>query len=374
MKERGVALLEISAGCNAECVFCLRNDARRERSPMPERADLSALAVFLRLARRLGLSRLIVGGDEPTVLGPGPLESMLGLAQSAGFFDIALFSNAILLGQEGFLKRLIAAGVTSFHLPLYGPEAGLHDAVTRRKGSFRALCRALKTLSRLRDRAKAELHTIVLRQNEARLDEMRALAAGWGVSLDVQALCLRDDPVGYEALLPLGGHRPIKSPKSAKPPLPSRTDRGGPQLCYNVLLGRLNFGSGSPEIARLILDLLRDAGLPARFLGRAVRHYERKPSFSDPGRFLRLLDVIAARRFADFDLDLLVPADAGEALALGLRTLRQGRRLEGQRALREALLFKEGDEKSLWAKEKARSLLERLERGGSEVREEACRG
>ncbi|MEK7859534.1 MAG: radical SAM protein [Elusimicrobiota bacterium] len=342
----GAALLEVSAGCNADCLFCLRNESGRGRAPLPEQADIPALAFFLTLARRLGLRRLLIGGDEPTVLGPGPLESMLARARAAGFSDIALFSNAILLGKASFRRRLVAAGVTSFHLPLYGPEASVHDAVTQRKGSFQSLSRAVADL---RGRARTELHSVVLRQNQRRLGEMRALAARWGVGLLVQSLQRRGDPVGYEDLAPAAG-------PAGRRPRPAATrpeSKGeGPQLRFNVLLGRLNFSDqGSPLLTEFLRAALRGLGAPAPLREGVLRRYERKPSFRDPERFLRLLDLLAARRFDDAELALYHPADAASALALGLRT-------RDRRAFEDALLFRDIDEASLRAKARARAELE----------------
>ena len=341
----GAALLEVSAGCNADCLFCLRNESGRGRAPLPEQADIPALAFFLTLARRLGLRRLLIGGDEPTVLGLGPLESMLARARAAGFSDIVLFSNAILLGKRA------SAGAWSRRASrpsIYRSMVPKPRCMTPSR-SARAASNLSRAVADLRGRARTELHSVVLRQNQRRLGEMRALAARWGVGLLVQSLQRRGDPVGYEDLAPAAGPAGRKPRPAATRP----ASKGeGPQLRFNVLLGRLNFSDqGSPLLTEFLRAALRGLGAPAPLREGVLRRYERKPSFRDPERFLRLLDLLAARRFDDAELELYHPADAASALALGLRT-------RDRRAFEDALLFRDIDEASLRAKARARAELE----------------
>lgn len=348
MTAQGAALLEVGAGCDADCVFCRRNETRRVRGALPGAVDAARLAAFLRLSARMGLGKAIVGGDEPTVLGIPAVCELARAAVRAGFSDVSLYSNGIALGRAGAARALVAAGVKAFFLPLYGPDAAVHDAVTQRAGSFAALARAAAAARKAG--ARVFLHTVVLRRNEDLLEEMRALAGRWGAPLEEHPLSLREDPVAYRELLPraaagapgrAGGERPV-------------------ELRYSVLLGVLNHAQDpAPGVARLLEGYLRRAGVPRAALPGVLRRWELKPALRDPERLLALGE--------GSDLELLGPADAVSALELGLRALRAGERERARAAFLDARLFTGDDERSRWAKEKADAMLRRMEK-------ETCRG
>ena len=338
----GAALLEVSAGCNADCLFCLRNESGRGRAPLPEQADIPALAFFLTLARRLGLRRLLIGGDEPTVLGLGPLESMLARARAAGFSDIVLFSNAILLGKRA------SAGAWSRRASrpsIYRSMVPKPRCMTPSRSA-----RAASNLSRAVRTCAAAPAPSFTASSCSRTSGAWARCGPWpraGEGLLAKPP-RRGDPVGYEDLS--AGSGPAGRPRPAATRPESKGE--GPQLRFNVLLGRLNFSDqGSPLLTEFLRAALRGLGAPAPLREGVLRRYERKPSFRDPERFLRLLDLLAARRFDDAELELYHPADAASALALGLRT-------RDRRAFEDALLFRDIDEASLRAKARARAELE----------------
>lgn len=323
------ALLEFSAGCNTDCLFCLRNEIR-SKEPAPKAVDFERLSSFLALVRRLGLSRIELGGDEPLVL---PLETVGGViaaCRRARFEEIRLVSNGVALGREGAARQIVDLGVDVFILPIYGPDGEIHDAVTQRKGSFAAVKSAALALAACGDKARVIMHTIPLRQNERHMSRMVSLVEGWGLKLQVAKLRQEAPHVDYAPLKPLGRIKPVPGPLWGD----------HVKIRYNVLSGEINRDVERDSLSALLRDVLKGLGMPVSLLRSVLGRIEKKPGFGDPARILSLLELAAAGSFGDFEFELLGCSSPSEALELGRRRLAAGRRAEALRALREALRFR----------------------------------
>jgi pyruvate-formate lyase-activating enzyme len=344
------ALIDVSGGCNTDCVFCLRN-LTRARQPVPGAPDFEALQSFLELARELGLSRLEIGGDEPTMLGDETLSSIAERARDRGFSEIALVSNGVELRREAFVRRLVRSGIGLFHLPLYGPSAEIHDAVTQRDGSFDAVRAAARALSEL-PQAKAVFHTVVLRQNERHLGEIERLAGDWGWPLGVRELYRLSPDPDYEALAP------SLPPQDGSVRAPAHREADPVGLHYNLLSGRIQWSTSRGEsTAGFVSEAFRKLGAPAGVL----EDLERKPAFRDPRRLARLLALARDKDFDSFEFRLARCGTARAALEAGAREFADGRRPEARRLFLEALSFDADDDSSSRAKERATRLLEMME-------------
>ncbi|MDO8804136.1 MAG: radical SAM protein [Elusimicrobiota bacterium] len=116
--------VNLNKACNQRCLFC----SAEENILAQSMKEVNAVI------KRAG-GRLTIGGWEPT-LHPR-LAEIVAKAGKAGAENITLFTNAVLLDDPAYVRRLVSAGVNTFHVNFPSHEEGLSDFLTRSPGSFR---------------------------------------------------------------------------------------------------------------------------------------------------------------------------------------------------------------------------------------------
>jgi radical SAM protein with 4Fe4S-binding SPASM domain len=173
--ELGSVVFEVTSRCNLACRHCY-NPYKRPGAPAPGvygyRENLRALQRLLSQAR---LRQITLSGGEP-LLAERFLELVLWLRLKG--LPITLISNGTRGAPEDW-DQLVRLGVGLFELPVLGPDAATHDAITQQPGSFDA---TLATLARL-VAAGAEVcaAVVVSRMNLPRLEQTLERVAGLGV-------------------------------------------------------------------------------------------------------------------------------------------------------------------------------------------------
>jgi MoaA/NifB/PqqE/SkfB family radical SAM enzyme len=169
--------LEVQLGhaCSNRCVFCVsgRLNERRLAKPVPT----SMIVAALEAARAQGTTRVTLLGGEPTI--HRDFLAVLAKAQQLGFSEVVVFTNGVMLAQEGFLDRVLDLGKVLWRVSVQGPEATSHDAVTGRRGSFARLLSGLKLLHE-RDQS-VTANTCVTKLNLARLPGLAGIASRFGI-------------------------------------------------------------------------------------------------------------------------------------------------------------------------------------------------
>jgi pyruvate-formate lyase-activating enzyme len=127
------ALVNLNDKCNQSCVFCGSEGVIRAQSMREVNAVIRGAG-----------DRLTISGWEPT-LHPR-LEEIVKRARLAGIRNITLFTNAVLLDAPAFARRLVAAGVRTFHVNFPAHEAKLSDRITGAPGSFRRRLAGVRNL------------------------------------------------------------------------------------------------------------------------------------------------------------------------------------------------------------------------------------
>lgn len=192
-------------GCDLDCVFCRRNDhpgrSAYKFDAAGRRALLARYRALLAVMRRRGTRTVWLGGDEPLMAPAWLLRAAVEGAREAGFRHIELHSNGRRLGDALLARRLAAAGVTLFSLPVYGPDAAVHDAVTQRRGSFRSLLKAVANIRALRGPG-LRLHTVPVKLNAAHTRRTLAAMRALGLRCEVWELKRNasDTQVDYAAV------------------------------------------------------------------------------------------------------------------------------------------------------------------------------
>lgn len=162
--------LELTSACNLECIHCYR-----VRAVGPEMDCNEYIRMFDELAG-LGAMELTFTGGEPLIR--PDFHSLLRYAVERRGFSVKIFSNLTLLDRAA-ADTVAALPVRQVETTLLGPDAALHDRLTRRNGSFDATIRGIRLLSGRSVRVAAK--TVLMRENYGTLDDMYRLASQLGI-------------------------------------------------------------------------------------------------------------------------------------------------------------------------------------------------
>lgn len=171
----GSVVFELTPRCNLACRHCY-NHHKRPGEPSPRvHGYRDNLKVLRRLLAQAQPRQITLSGGEP-LLAERFLELVLWLRLKG--LPVTLISNGT-QGEPADWDQLVQLGVGLFELPVLGPDAATHDAITGVPGSFAA---TQATMRRLIGRgARVCAAVVASRMNVDRLEETLALVAGLGV-------------------------------------------------------------------------------------------------------------------------------------------------------------------------------------------------
>jgi mycofactocin biosynthetic radical S-adenosylmethionine protein MftC len=169
---------ELTYGCNLACVHCLSSSGRRDPDELStaeaERVvdELAAMQVFY----------VNIGGGEPLVR-----RDFLDLLEHAVANGVGVkFSTNGALLTRAMAARLAATDYVDVQVSLDGASEPSNDAV-RGAGSYTAARRAMDHLAEA-GFGPFKISVVVTRDNVAELDDLEALAQGYGAQLRVTRL------------------------------------------------------------------------------------------------------------------------------------------------------------------------------------------
>ncbi|MBW2525650.1 MAG: radical SAM protein [Deltaproteobacteria bacterium] len=171
------SILHVPTGnrCNNRCTFCME---RNEGYPIVRSLDeyRSTLAEM-----RAELDGVVFTGGEPTL--NRLLPELVEAARRLDYRTIGLVTNGRALQDGTLCERLVAAGLGEVTVSMHGPEAAVHDGITRRQGSFDQAVRGVRNLVRLgRTRPlRLRMNCSLVRANVEHIRAMRDFALGLGV-------------------------------------------------------------------------------------------------------------------------------------------------------------------------------------------------
>ena len=165
--------VRLTFDCNNKCIFCL--DSLAHDGEMRDPAEVKAQIIE---GRRMGATRLILSGGEPTIH-PRYID-FIRLGAMAGYRRIQTVTNGRLFAYQEFLDRCLAAGLAEITFSLHGPNARIHDALVGVKGAFEQESAGLRRA--LDDgRPIVNVDIVINRGNIKALPEMLDTFYGWGV-------------------------------------------------------------------------------------------------------------------------------------------------------------------------------------------------
>lgn len=163
--------LTVFHGCVNDCVFCSYSERMREFTgefPSPEE-----VAAVLARKRGEGFGHVTITGGEPTLY-PRVWE-LLRRAKELGY-RTQVVSNGSALSVPGFAERTLPF-VDELCLSVLGDRAEVHDAMTRRPGSFARMRAALVASAAHQGELRVTFNVATTRLNAGSLAGIAALVA-----------------------------------------------------------------------------------------------------------------------------------------------------------------------------------------------------
>jgi organic radical activating enzyme len=179
--------------CNSDCLFCYFG-RRKRRLQNPTTAEAKKA---LALVRGLGKSAVDMTGGEPTLRGD-ILELITYAKKELGFRNITIITNGSRFCDRDFAAEAIGRGVDDVLVSLHGHDAGLHDRLTGRGGSFDEAVRTIRNVAALG--AECRTNTVINGLNFARAPEIAEAAHESGArKANFLLFCPLDDASAADA-------------------------------------------------------------------------------------------------------------------------------------------------------------------------------
>ena len=171
--------LHLTYHCPERCVFCSEEHRMAQFRQYP--VTWGRVATVLRTQAAQGVTSVHFTGGEPTIhprfVDALRLAKKLGMRTSVG-------TIGTMLSRQEFASRALP-WLDEALFSLHGPRDEVHDALTRRPGSFDQVVGAMQTCKRLRPSFGIFVNTVVTRHNVEALPETVALAGELGAALIV---------------------------------------------------------------------------------------------------------------------------------------------------------------------------------------------
>ncbi|MFC1474757.1 radical SAM protein [bacterium] len=174
-------IIHIGDSCNNRCYFCFNHGKNFE-------TDLLRIKDSIREGFEQGCRQVVFTGQEPT-LHPD-IEEIISVGNRTGYDVIQLVSNARMFTYKEFTGKIVFAGMTELLVPIYGPDAELHDSVTQVPGSFDQTTRGIRNVISVSNEFQPSFHvtpvigSVICKENVSLLPEIAAMA----YNLDVEYL------------------------------------------------------------------------------------------------------------------------------------------------------------------------------------------
>ena len=186
--KKGVIVCQ-NYSCSNSCVFCNPRRVRRGLTPDMVEAVRDDMYRQARDLRHRMFDFIEISGCDPIEY-PGIVDFVRYLKKDLGFFGVQLSTHGRLLRDAGLVKALKTVGLDIVKIPLYGSRAGIHDAVTQEKGSFRQTLQGLENVCRLAPKMLLEVASLIMRQNCRDVRDIYRVASRYAVWVSFSVPCI----------------------------------------------------------------------------------------------------------------------------------------------------------------------------------------
>lgn len=131
--------------CNNNCMFCMEDDRGARAARLAHIDTATAQRILDEGSDR---DEVMFTAGEPTLR--EDLPALIEHALQAGYRQIGLISNGRRLAYAPYVDRLCRSGLNYIIVSIHGPNARLHDGLTRTPGSFEQTCGGMANVRTLR--------------------------------------------------------------------------------------------------------------------------------------------------------------------------------------------------------------------------------
>jgi MoaA/NifB/PqqE/SkfB family radical SAM enzyme len=171
--------LHLTYTCPEKCIFCSEDHRMKKYNPFP--VSWARVATVIRKHFSRGVRNLHVTGGEPTIhpqfIDVLRLAKKLGMRTSVG-------TIGTMLAREDFAREALPF-LDEALFSIHGPNAEVHDGLTRKEGSFERVTTALTLALQIKPEFGAYVNTVVTRHNIDTLPDTVEMAERLGASLVV---------------------------------------------------------------------------------------------------------------------------------------------------------------------------------------------
>lgn len=171
--------LHVTYTCPERCLFCSEDHRMATFNRFP--VTWGRVATVLRTHASRGVTNVHFTGGEPTI--HPRFVDILRLAKKLGM-RTSIGTIGTMLARDDFAERAMPF-LDEALFSIHGPDAELHDAMTRREGSFDTVTRAVANARRLRPDFGLFVNTVATRKNIDRLPDTVGYVADLGAKLIV---------------------------------------------------------------------------------------------------------------------------------------------------------------------------------------------
>jgi len=144
----------VGYSCNNNCVFCMEEDREGRYKRLINQTESD---VWKMLSSNPNVKEVMFTSGEPT-LHP-LLPRYIRMARDAGMEVIGLITNGRMLSYMPYARLLCKSGLNHVLVSIHGPNAKVHDALTRTRGAFAQTTKGLENLALLKKEFVLKVHT-----------------------------------------------------------------------------------------------------------------------------------------------------------------------------------------------------------------------
>lgn len=158
--------LKVGYSCINDCLFCVVADKR----PFGDKT-IRQIKDELKDSFEQGIREVVFTGGEVSVR--NDIFEIVSFARELGYGNIQIQTNGCRFSSLPFTKKMIISGMTEFAPALHGHNAGLHDSLTQRPGSWRQTVLGIHNVRKLGIRILT--NTVITKQNYRYLPDIASL-------------------------------------------------------------------------------------------------------------------------------------------------------------------------------------------------------
>ena len=158
--------LKVGYSCINDCLFCVVADKRLRGDKTTDEIKQELIASY-----EEGRREVVFTGGEAAIR--KDIFELVSFARNLGFLNIQMQTNGRMFSSLDFAVKMARCGMTEFGPSLHGQNARIHDALTRRTGSWRETVLGIHNVKKIGIRTLT--NTVITQKNYRNLPEIASL-------------------------------------------------------------------------------------------------------------------------------------------------------------------------------------------------------